>query len=60
MMTETGADEVTLSFYNDHAAEYAERSVYDTDLAVLVDLVEKLPKGADVLDLGCGWRLGSR
>lgn len=48
------ADEQTLSIYDAKAADYAAIVVSKAEHKSLIGFVDDLPKGAHVLDLGCG------
>jgi cyclopropane fatty-acyl-phospholipid synthase-like methyltransferase len=45
------ADDRTVAFYNDQAHAYAAHSF---EAKQLQDFIAELPKGAHMLDLGCG------
>ncbi|WGW04953.1 class I SAM-dependent methyltransferase [Tropicibacter oceani] len=47
-------DPVTIEVYNRRAEEYAQVTASDGPDATLAAFIEGLPKGARVLDLGCG------
>jgi len=47
-------DPETIAIYDAQAAEYARITANDARDQVLVDFIAALPKGAHVLDLGCG------
>lgn len=47
-------DAKTIAVYDEQAAKYAEMTYHDRHDPTLISFIGSLPKGAQVLDLGCG------